>query len=172
MCYNGIIMEGKKSKPRALLVFGAPCSGKTTFAMKFANKFNLAYYDLDDIAKKNKFSRENILAILEILTHTRQTVIIEGGLDTEKQRQEVKNIFIVAGYDVDLIWIQTDITTIRNRMKFRYKSVAKAKSAYDEAIEKLEAPSELERPIILSGKHTFETQTKHAVAGLADAHNK
>ncbi len=77
-------MEGKKSKPRALLVFGAPCSGKTTFAMKFANKFNLAYYDLDDIAKKNKFSRENILAILEILTHTRQTVIIEGGLDTEK----------------------------------------------------------------------------------------
>ena len=138
MCYNGIIMEGKKSKPRALLVFGAPCSGKTTFAMKFANKFNLAYYDLDDIAKKNKFSRENILA----------------------------------GYDVDLLWIQTDIATIRNRMKFRYKSVAKAKSAYDEAIEKLEAPSELERPIILSGKHTFETQTKHAVAGLADAHNK
>ena len=84
--------------------------------MKFANKFNLAYYDLDDIAKKNKFSRENILAILEILTHTRQTVIIEGGLDTEKQRQEVKNIFIVAGYDVDLLWIQTDIATIRNRM--------------------------------------------------------
>ncbi len=165
-------MEGKKSKPRALLVFGAPCSGKTTFAMKFANKFNLAYYDLDDIAKKNKFSRENILAILEILTHTRQTVIIEGGLDTEKQRQEVKNIFIVAGYVVDLLWVQTDIATIRNRMKFRYRSVAKAKSAYDEAIGKLEAPSELERPIILSGKHTFETQTKHAVAGLADAHNK
>ena len=165
-------MEGKKSKPRALLVFGAPCSGKTTFAMKFANKFNLAYYDLDDIAKKNKFSRENILAILELLTHTRQTVIIEGGLDTEKQRQEVKNIFIVAGYVVDLLWIQTDIATIRNRMKFRYKSVAKAKSAYDESIGKLEAPSELERPIILSGKHTFETQTKHAVAGLADAHNK
>lgn len=165
-------MEGKKSKPRALLVFGAPCSGKTTFAMKFANKFNLAYYDLDDIAKKNKFSRENILAILELLTHTRQTVIIEGGLDTEKQRQEVKNIFIVAGYVVDLLWVQTDIATIRNRMKFRYKSVAKAKSAYDEAIGKLEAPSELEHPIILSGKHTFETQTKHAVAGLADAHNK
>ena len=160
-------MEGKKSKPRALLVFGAPCSGKTTFAMKFANKFNLAYYDLDDIAKKNKFSRENILAILEILTHTRQTVIIEGGLDTEKQRQEVKNIFIVAGYDVDLLWIQTDIATIRNRMKFRYKSVAKAKSAYDEAIEKLEAPSELERPIILSGKHTFETQLKHILAALS-----
>ena len=116
--------------------------------------------------------RERIFSPFSKYLHTRQTVIIEGGLDTEKQRQEVKNIFIVAGYDVDLLWIQTDIATIRNRMKFRYKSVAKAKSAYDEAIEKLEAPSELERPIILSGKHTFETQTKHAVAGLADAHNK
>ena len=161
-------MEGKKSKSRALLVFGAPCGGKTTFAMKFANKYNLAYYDLDDIAKKHNFSRETIITVLELVANTRQTVIIEGGLDTEKYRQEIKNVFMMAGYEVSLIWIQTDITTIRNRMKTRYKSVTKAKNAYNEAIEKLEAPSVLERPIILSGKHTFETQTKHAIAGLAD----
>ncbi len=165
-------MEGKKSKSRALLVFGAPCSGKTTFAMKFANKYNLAYYDLDDIAKKHNFSRETILTILELIANTRHTVIIEGGLDTEKFRQEIKHVFMMAGYEVSLIWVQTDIATIRNRMKIRYKSVAKAKNAYNEAIEKLEAPSVLERPIILSGKHTFETQTKHAIAGLADANIK
>ena len=35
-------------------------------------------------------------------------------------------------------------------------------------VSNLEAPTELERPIILSGKHTFETQTKHVLAGLAD----
>jgi len=33
-------MEGNKTKPRALLVFGAPCSGKTTFAEKFARKLS------------------------------------------------------------------------------------------------------------------------------------
>ena len=32
----------------------------------------------------------------------------------------------------------------------------------------MEAPTDIEHPIILSGKHTFETQTKHVIAGLAD----
>ena len=48
-------MEGNKSKPRALLIFGAPCSGKTTFAEKFANKFGLAYYDFDKIQSEYGF---------------------------------------------------------------------------------------------------------------------
>ena len=58
-------MEGnKKNKPRALLVFGAPCSGKTTFAEHFARKFNLAYYNLDELMDENGFSREIILLML------------------------------------------------------------------------------------------------------------
>ena len=45
-------MEGNRSKLRAVLVFGAPGSGKTTFAEKFAKKFNLAYYNLDEIREE------------------------------------------------------------------------------------------------------------------------
>ena len=59
--------------------------------------------------------------------------------------------------------------SIRMRMKNRYKSVSKAKEMYDLHVEGLEAPAEYEHPIILSGKHTFETQTKHVLAGLAEA---
>ena len=76
--------------------------------------------------------------------------------------------FEKAGYEVSLIWIQTDINTLRARMKKRFKSVAEAKNAFDDAAAKLEAPTEAENPIILSGKHTFETQTRHVLAGLAD----
>ena len=65
--------------------------------------------------------------------------------------------------------MQTDVATIRARMKAKYKSVTKAKNLYDSAVNEMEAPTEAESPIILSGKHTFETQTKHVVAGLADA---
>ena len=43
-------MEGKKSQnlsqPRAILVFGAPASGKTTFCEKFSQQFRAPYYDL------------------------------------------------------------------------------------------------------------------------------
>ena len=162
-------MEGNKtSKPRALLVFGAPCSGKSTFAEKFARKFGLAYYDLAQIAEENGFTRETLLVIVALILRTGQTIIIEGGLDSEKDRTEIRNILRKNGYDPALIWIQTDVATIRSRMKMRYRSVAKAKEYFDEATAAIEAPTDFEKPIILSGKHTFETQTKHAIVGLAD----
>lgn len=165
-------MEGKKSKSRALLVFGAPCSGKTTFAKKFAEKFGLAYYNFEDIKKKHNFTRDEILTILELIAKTHQTIIIEGILDTENQRKAVRRILSDAGYNPALIWVQTDVATIRSRMKIKYKSVTKAKNTYNIAIDRMEAPTEDERPIILSGKHTFETQTKHTLAGLADVNKR
>ncbi len=162
-------MEGKKSKPRALLIFGAPCSGKTYFGEKFAKKFDLAFYDFEKIKSEQRMSRKTILLIIELIARTGKTFMLEGELDTEKDRTEVRNLLRKMGYEPSLIWVQTDVTTIRNRMKERYKSVSKAKTMYDTFIESLEAPAEFEKPIILSGKHTFETQTKHVVAGLADA---
>ena len=91
MCYNGSMMEGnRKNQPRALLVFGAPCSGKTTFAENFAAKFGLAYYDLTRIREDNGFSHENILSILELITRTGQTILLEGELDTEKGKKSIK----------------------------------------------------------------------------------
>lgn len=161
-------MEGNKNKPRALLVFGAPCSGKTTFAEKFGKKFKIASYDFTSLAEKYGFSHEQILAIIDEITKTRQTIIIEGELDTEQDRIEMRNMLREKGYEPTLIWVQTDVSTIRSRLKVRFHSVSKAKTFYDTEISKMEAPSDEEKAIILSGKHTFETQAKHVVAGLAD----
>lgn len=162
-------MEGnKKTKSRALLVFGAPCSGKTTFAEKFAKKFDLTYYDLAEMAAENDFSREQILAVLEAILKTKKTILIEGCIDKEIDRMEIRNVIRAHGYEPALVWLQTDVATIRSRLKSRYRSVSKAKEAYDTAVAEIEAPLDNEHPIILSGKHTIETQTKHVIAGLAD----
>lgn len=163
-------MEGNKNKtkPRALLIFGAPCSGKTTFAERFAQKFGLAYYNLQDLEYEYGFSRDGVLIVLEQVLKTKQTIIIEGYIDTERDRTEIRNLLRSHGYEPTLIWVQTDMATIRMRLKSRFRSVAKAKKAYDEAISTMEAPTDIEKPIILSGKHTFETQTKHVVKGLAE----
>ena len=160
-------MEGNRNKPRALLVFGAPCSGKTTFSTKFANKFGLAYYDFDELFNSG-FTRKNLLTILELLTRTKQTLIIEGGLNTEAQRSEIRNLLRQNGYEPSLVWIQTDTSTIRKRLKLRFKDIAKARETYEKAVKEIDEPTETERPIILSGKHTFETQTRHVVTGLAE----
>jgi len=161
-------MEGNKTKPRAILVFGAPCSGKSTFSEQFAEKYDLALYDFGKLKVQHRLTRKNILLIISLIARTGKTIIIEGCLSTEKDREEIRNILRKAGYNPSLIWIQTDVNTIRNRLKLRYKSVAKAKEIYETEVSNMEAPSEAEYPIILSGKHTFDTQTKHVLAGLAD----
>lgn len=161
-------MEGNRIKPRALLVFGAPCSGKTTFAEKFSKKFGLAHYNFDELRNEHGFSNDDILVILEQILKTGQTIVIEGMLDTERERMEVRNVLRKHNYTPSLIWIQTDVATIRSRLKNKFRSVSKAKKFYDTAISTMEAPGENEKAIILSGKHTFETQTKHVVTGLAD----
>ncbi len=162
-------MEGnRRNRPRALLVFGAPASGKSTFAEKFAKKFGLAYYNFNDLMRDYNLSKDVILIIMNEILKTGQTILIEGCIDTEKERAEIRNILRKAGYEPALVWVQTDITTIRQRLKSRYKNVSKAKDAYDRAVSEMEAPTDIEKPIILSGKHTFETQTRHVIAGLAD----
>ena len=37
-----------------------------------------------------------------------------------------------------------------------------------EQYKKIEAPSELEQPLVISGKHTFQTQCKNVLAGLSE----
>lgn len=162
-------MEGnKKNKSHALLIFGAPGSGKTTFAKKFAEKYGLAYYDLKEIAEKDGFTPEVILEIISLIARTKQSFVIEGFLDTEKERTEMRNTLRTAGYAPALIWIQTDFSTLRLRLKSKHRSVTKAKEVYEKAVAEMETPADFEKPIILSGKHTFETQTKHTLAGLAE----
>ncbi len=167
-------MEGNKDKikPRALLIFGAPCSGKTTFAEKFANKFKLTYYNLSAVEKDYGLSFEDLLAVFELVLKTKQSLVLEGCIDSEKERTELRNVLRSHGYDPTLIWVQTDMATIRLRLKMRYKNVTKAKKAYDDAVALLEAPTDVEKPIILSGKHTFETQVRHVVKGLAEQADK
>lgn len=160
-------MEGKKSQPRAILVFGVPCSGKTTFCEKFSHQFKAPYYNFNDIKEQYGLSRKTMLMILELIARTGQNIVIEGLLDTEADREEARRLLKTAGYNPSLIWIQTDVNTIKARLKARLGSVAKAKTAYDTQIKNLEAPSDTENPIVLSGKHTFQTQLTHVLSQLA-----
>ena len=164
-------MEGKKSHSpaagqRAILVFGAPCSGKTTFSEQFAAQFNATFYDLDSLQQEHNLSRQFILLLVSEIAKTGATLVLEGGNDTEKDRKEIVEILRNAGYTPTLIWIQTDVSTIRMRLKNKLKSVEKAKQVYESRIKTLEAPSNAETPIVLSGKHTYPTQLKQVLTQL------
>lgn len=160
-------MEGNKSQPRAILVFGVPSSGKTTFCEKFAKQFKAPFYNFNELAEQYHLSRKHILLLIEQLAKTGQTLVIEGGINTIAERDEVRKLLRDAGYNPALVWIQTDVATVKSRLKQRLKSVELAKNQYDAAIRQLENPSEDENAIVLSGKHTFQTQLKNVLTQLA-----
>ena len=160
-------MNGK-SKPYAILVFGAPMSGKTTFAEQFSARFNAPFLNLSELYNEHKLTRKLTIVLIEQLTKCKQTLILEGGLDTEKHRNEIKEVLTKSGYKPVLIWVQTDLNAIKHRMRHKYKKLEDAKNALAEQYKKIEAPSELEQPLVISGKHTFQTQCKNVLAGLSD----
>jgi len=104
--------------------------------------------------------------LISEVAKTGATLVIEGGNDTEKDRRELVEILRGAGYITTLIWIQTDVSTIRMRLKNKLKSVEKAKQVYESRVKVLEAPSDAETPIVLSGKHTYHTQLKQVLTQL------
>lgn len=165
-------MEGKKSQqlsqPRAILVFGAPASGKTTFCEKFSQQFRAPYYNLNEIAEDQGFDKEKMLYILDLIARSGQNLIIEGMLNTEEERDEIRKVLIEQNYNPSLIWVQTGVNTIKARLKNRYKSVAKAKEEFDRRMAELEAPADSEKPIVLSGKQTFNQQLSCVLRDLAN----
>lgn len=160
-------MNGK-SKPYAILVFGAPMSGKTTFAKQFSQRFNAPFLNINELYEQYKISRKMAMILVSEIAKCKQTIIVEGGLNTEKQRNEMKKLLVDAGYSPVLIWIQTDTSAIKHRMRHKFKTVAEAKAALEASYKKLEAPAESENPLVISGKHTFQTQCKNVLTGISE----
>ncbi len=160
-------MNGK-SKPYAILVFGAPMSGKTTFAEKFSERFNAPYLNLSELHEQYRVSRKVALILITQITKCKQTLIIEGAIDSERQRNEVRDLLTKAGYIPVLVWVQTDLNAIKQRMRHKYSSASEAKAVLEESYRKIEAPADYEDPIVISGKHMFQTQCRNILTGISD----
>ncbi|MDO4220152.1 MAG: AAA family ATPase [Candidatus Saccharibacteria bacterium] len=163
-------MNGK-SKPYAILVFGAPMSGKTTFADQFSARFNAPFLNLSELREQCNISRKVAINLIAQISKCKQTLVIEGGLDTEKQRNEFRKMLTKAGYLPVLVWVQTDLNEIKHRMRHKYHKIEEAKITLANSYKKIEAPSEDEDPLVISGKHTFQTQCKNVLNGLSERRN-
>jgi hypothetical protein len=51
-------------------------------------------------------------------------------------------------------------------MRHAYHTLDEAKSALAESYERIEAPSDAEKVLVISGKHTHQTQCRNVINGL------
>jgi predicted kinase len=150
------------SQPHLIILTGVKGSGKTHFAEKFAETFNAPYVSREHVAKltPDDTSIEKIIVYqLGELLKTKQPLIVDGLGTTRTERVELTRKAREAGYETMLIWVQTDPITARGRaMKASKKQLTPEE--YDRAAKRFTPPNTVEKPVVISGKHTYASQAK------------
>ena len=170
--------------PRVIFVIGKPGVGKTQFASKFAETFNVPYVEADqvrgiitqdpvyDTAEQKTVDRLVMLQISELLK-TSQTFLVETSTEAKVDRQNFAKWIRKHNYEPLFVWVQTDGDTAYDRAT-RASRVNKDKifilpdERYAHLAKRFTAPGEEEKAVVISGKHTYASQLRAILRRLAD----
>lgn len=163
ICYNvGYMKSLRLNKPHLLVVIGLPGAGKSFFAKKFSKMFGAPHVD-------HTFYRTYIASssasdaimddTIEKLMLTRQTIVIEGPGHERHSRKELGQLAHKKGYQILYIWVQVDPVTASGRAVNRTKSGI-SKQEFDNRLKKFHPPETNEPYLVISGKHTYQTQAR------------
>lgn len=161
------------NQPHAIVMVGIPGSGKTFFAEKFTAMFQAPYIDYHKITALANDSDAAIVLMnyqLDELLKTRQSIVIDGNTDTRTSRLDLAKKARKAGYEVLFIWVQTDTATSKARAAKQSKNQAApafSEDEYDRKIKRFTAPATIEKPVVISGKHTYASQAKVVLQRLS-----
>lgn len=171
--------------PLLIIVMGGPGSGKTFFARQFAEQFNIPRISEDvvrfELFEQPQFNQDEIeitsriahYALAQIMK-TQQTVICEGTFLQLEQRKELYELAALCGYHTLTIWLQTDTTTAMNRVLRRDRrspdskfSFSMSEEAFTNVMNSLERPVAKEPILVISGKHTYRSQSLAVLKKIA-----
>jgi predicted kinase len=159
------------NQPHVIVMVGIPGSGKTHFAEKFAETFNAPYIHhqkIVDLAGNTDMAKSLIEYQLNELLKTRQPIIIEGPTDTRVARTELNKKIRAAGYEPLLVWVQTDEAAAKTRATKKQKNQpAISEREFDQILKHFSAPNAAEKPVVISGKHTYTSQIKPVLQRLS-----
>lgn len=162
MGLSGIIGSVMKSlslaTPHIIAMVGIPGSGKTYFAEQFVNTFAtpfISYHQLQGLSGDALTLHGTMLQILTEVTKTKHTVVFEGATNTRAERDELVKLAKQRGYSVLFVWVQTEVSMAKKRLS---KEVSGAD--YDHYLDQFEQPQDPEPVVVISGRHTYNTQAR------------
>lgn len=155
------------NRPHAIMMVGIPGSGKSFFAQQFAETFNAPYIDslsIEDQSKDGEAAGILISMILGELAKTGQSFVFEGNSDSRVRRTEFARWARSKGYQPMLVWVQTDASTSLGRS---LKANSLTREEFASITKDFSPPHPDEKPIVISGKHTYSSQARVVLAQLA-----
>jgi predicted kinase len=161
------------TQPHIIVMVGVPGSGKSFFAENFSQTFNAPYVSLEKILPYTSDETAAVTLMQQYITElfkTRQSIIIEGGTDTRTERDKLARKAKAAGYETLFLWVQTDPATAKARSVRESKNKVNrtlTSDEYDRIVKRFTPPNVLEKPTVISGKHTYATQAKITLKKLS-----
>lgn len=161
------------AQPHVILMVGVPGAGKSFFAESFSQTFNAPYVSLEKIipyTSDDAAATALMQHCINELLKTQRSIIIEGGTDTRIEREKLTRKAKLAGYETLIVWVQTDPATAKTRsIKDAKNKVNRTLSPdeYDRIVKRFTPPNTLEKPTVISGKHTYATQAKIVLKKLS-----
>lgn len=165
-------------KPLMIIVVGLPGSGKSFFARQFSETFGAPRVSNDRLRhilfgsegySKQEQTTIGMVAEAEIheLLKTQKTFLVDGFGLGRTQRAVLRKLAKEHGYDVLLVWVQTDQATAKyrsmkrsNKKKDDEHNASLTSALFEQETKKFSAPATNENHVVISGKHTYATQAK------------
>lgn len=168
------------SKPHLIIMVGIPGSGKSFFAEHFADTFKAPIISFHSLRKelfnsptfsKNEDEIINQVAnyMLDEVLKTGRTVVYEGQTDLRTDRNFIAKKSRDAGYEPLFVWVQTEPATARKRaIKPSADKTALSVEQFNAGLKRFSTPHQIEKTIVISGKHTYASQLKIVLKRLVE----
>lgn len=171
------------AKPVFIMLYGYPGAGKTHFARQLSELLNAAHVHGDRIRgelftepqydkQENELVKHLMLYMAKEFLHAGVSVVFDANASRVAQRRELRNIARKAKVENLLVWLQIDAESAFSRLglRDRRKSDDKYAASYTREtfakyIQNMQNPKN-EDYIVVSGKHTFNTQRSAVVKKL------
>ena len=168
------------NKPHLLIMVGIPGSGKSFFAEHFSGYFSAPIISSELIRKElfnsPNYSKDEELAISKISNYllieimkTNKTIVYRANTETRQERSNIYSICKENGYIPLVIWVQTDIINSKKRITKIASGNNDMLDYFEHKLVKFNPPIVSEKAVVISGKHTFDSQLKIVLKHLANS---
>jgi predicted kinase len=174
------------TKPLLILLYGFPGSGKTFFARQLCESLTAVHVQGDrmrsELFETSSYSKEENHVVSSLMNYMTSeflnagvSVVYDTNAMRASQRHAMRNMAVKAGAETILVWQQVDPETAFARASRRDHRKSDDRysrnldmRAFDALSAGMQNPTNLERYVVVSGKHVFNTQKSAILRHLLD----
>jgi len=169
-------------KPVLIMLYGFPGSGKTKFSKNLSESVNIAHLDSENIRSelfsKPQYTKEENKIIRHLMDYMTEKLLNAGAsviydcndFARLSERRSIREMARDNHSLPILIWMQIDPDSALKRIvdnKLKREGTKYNKDVFDKAVQNMQNP-QTEDYIVISGKHTFNTQHDAVIKKLYD----